>query len=45
MAAAPRVAVATVRAFATEAGGLALVHFACFSDDALAAYRRAGVTD
>ncbi|MGZ8376320.1 MAG: O-acetyl-ADP-ribose deacetylase [Gemmatirosa sp.] len=42
---ATRVAVATVRAFASEAGTLTLVHFACFSDDALAAYRRAGVTD
>lgn len=40
---ATRIAVATARDFAPEAGPLALVHFACFSDDALAAYRRAGV--
>ena len=43
--AATRVAVATVRAFAPEAGGLTLVHFACFGDAALAAYGRAGVAD
>lgn len=35
---ATRIAVATVREFATEPGSLALVHFACFSDDALAVY-------
>lgn len=42
---ATRIAVTTVRAFAPEAETLRLVHFACFSDDALAAYRRAGIAD
>lgn len=37
------IAVDTVREFEPEAGGLRLVHFACFSDRALDAYRRAGV--
>lgn len=41
--AATAVAVETVRAFDTEAGGLRLVHFACFSDRTLDAYRQAGV--
>lgn len=35
---AAEVAVATVRSFAREAGSLAVVQFACFSDDALAVY-------
>ncbi len=42
---ATRVAVATVRAFAPEAGTLRRVVFACFSYAALAAYHRAGVAD
>jgi O-acetyl-ADP-ribose deacetylase len=40
---ATEIAVRTVRAFAPEAGPVALVHFACFSPDTLAAYRRQGV--
>lgn len=40
---ATRIAVNAVRAFASEAGDLELVHFACFSDEALAAYRAQGV--
>lgn len=41
---ATRVAVETVRAFAPESGSVELIHFACFSADALDAYRRAGVS-
>ena len=37
------VAVDTVKAFAAEAAGLGLVHFACFSKAALNLYRQAGV--
>lgn len=43
--AATEVAVGTVRAFAAEAGSVERVHFACFSPEALAAYRRLGVSD
>jgi len=39
------VAVETVRVFAAEAGALEEVHFACFSQKTLAAYRRAGVVE
>ena len=39
------IAVRTTREFAAGAGGLELVHFACFSPAALEAYRDAGVTD
>jgi O-acetyl-ADP-ribose deacetylase (regulator of RNase III) len=42
---ATRVAVATARAFAPDAGTLTRVVFACFSDAALAAYRSSGVAD
>jgi len=42
--AATEIAVRTVQAFAREAGALELVHFACFGDEVLEAYRRAGVT-
>ncbi len=41
--AATRVAVDTVRAFAPEADGVALVHFACFGARMLDLYRQAGV--
>ena len=41
--AATAVAVETVDAFATEAGGLERVVFACFGEDALRTYREAGV--
>jgi len=41
--AAAEVAVDTVRAFASDAGSLEDVTFALFSDEALEAYRRAGV--
>jgi O-acetyl-ADP-ribose deacetylase len=41
---ATRVAVDTVRGFAAGAGCVEEVHFACFSAEALQAYRRAGVT-
>lgn len=37
------IAVDTCRAFAAESGALATVHFACFGETALAAYRAAGV--
>lgn len=37
---ATRVAVATCRAFAPEAGSLEVVHFACFDAEMLARYRR-----
>ena len=40
---ATEVAVRTVQAFASEAGSLTDVHFACFSEDVLDEYRRAGV--
>lgn len=40
---ATEIAVQTVRDFASSAGSIALVHFACFSAQALDAYRRAGV--
>jgi O-acetyl-ADP-ribose deacetylase len=42
---ATKVAVETVRNFASEAGIVRSVHFACFSARALEAYRRAGVTE
>ena len=42
---ATEVAVRTVQAFASEAGRLADVHFACFSEDVLDEYRRAGVPE
>lgn len=42
---ATRVAVDTVRRFSKDAGTLELVHFACFSAQALDAYRRAGVRE
>ncbi len=42
---ATRVAVETARVFAAEAGSLEQVVFACFSDEALGAYRRAGVQE
>jgi O-acetyl-ADP-ribose deacetylase (regulator of RNase III) len=42
-AAATAIAVATVRAFAVEAGSLEVVHFACFSARMLELYREAGV--
>lgn len=42
---ATEIAVRTVRDFAAEAAPLELVHFACFSDDVLAAYRRHGVEE
>lgn len=38
-------AVTTVRATLSQPGTLALVIFACFSEEVLAAYRRAGVSD
>ena len=41
---ATRIAVDTARAFAVSPGSVELVHFACFSPDALDAYRRAGVS-
>jgi O-acetyl-ADP-ribose deacetylase (regulator of RNase III) len=41
---ATRIAVDTARAFAEAPGCVELVHFACFSPDALDAYRRAGVS-
>lgn len=41
--AATAVAVRTVRAFAEVAGSVALVHFACFDERTLAAYRAEGV--
>jgi O-acetyl-ADP-ribose deacetylase (regulator of RNase III) len=41
---AARIAVATVQAFADEAGTLGRVHFACFSPEVLAAYRKNGIT-
>jgi O-acetyl-ADP-ribose deacetylase (regulator of RNase III) len=41
---ATEIAVRTVRDFAGEAGPLELVHFACFSDEVLAAYRRRGIS-
>jgi O-acetyl-ADP-ribose deacetylase (regulator of RNase III) len=40
---ATEIAVRTVREFAADAGTIGLVHFACFSLDALQAYRNAGV--
>lgn len=43
LAPATRIAVAIVRAFEPEAGSIELVHFACFSAEAVDAYRRAGV--
>ena len=42
---AARIAVASCSGFAAEAGPLRLVHFACFSESMLRAYRQAGVTD
>src|SRR5262245_35377577 len=44
LAAATEVAVRTAHGFAPEAGSLEVVHFACFSPEALQAYRDAGVT-
>ena len=41
---ATRIAVDAARAFGETPGSVELVHFACFSPDALDAYRRAGVT-
>ena len=41
---ATRVAVHTVREFGKDPGSVELVHFACFSQQALDAHRRAGVT-
>ena len=41
--AATEIAVRTVREFAAEAGSLATVHFACFSEEALRAYTALGV--
>lgn len=41
--AATRVAVETVRAFTPESGSVELIHFACFGEEALNAYRQAGV--
>jgi O-acetyl-ADP-ribose deacetylase (regulator of RNase III) len=40
---ATRVAVDTVRAFGADPGTIELVHFACFDERTLDAYRRAGV--
>jgi O-acetyl-ADP-ribose deacetylase (regulator of RNase III) len=42
---AARIAVSSCRAFSEEAGPVRLVHFACFSERMLEAYRQAGVTD
>jgi O-acetyl-ADP-ribose deacetylase len=43
LGAATEIAVRTVREFAVEAGSLATVHFACFSEEALRAYTGLGV--
>jgi O-acetyl-ADP-ribose deacetylase (regulator of RNase III) len=43
--AATEIAVRTVREFAAEAGSLATVHFACFSDEVLRAYTGLGVAE
>jgi O-acetyl-ADP-ribose deacetylase (regulator of RNase III) len=43
--AATEIAVRTVREFAAEAGSLATVHFACFSEEALRAYTALGVAE
>ena len=43
LADATRIAVETVRGFAEDAGRLESVHFACFSDEVLEAYRDEGV--
>ena len=43
--AATEIAVRTAREFAAEAGSLATVHFACFSDEVLRAYTGLGVAE
>lgn len=42
---ATRIAVDTCRDYGANAGTLDLVHFACFSDEMLRLYRKAGITD